>query len=243
VACCLSLPLLWSAQQPVPVLDCAQRHTFRSSAAVWLRSQVPAEAREVFPSAQLDPSNGQRMVQSAVVLQDPRGQVLIPVINPKPHSVHCLGIASYCHRLVMHRDPNMHLRPVCWVWKQRRYLQCSILVTHVTLYRCVTESYLQCLHCQASGSVWVTSMAQAHTVTMHSTCIIAVIGNYSVEMVHAAQNHVCNYKAKWTYDPAVATQQKLVTRIQGVGWRAVCTALGFQQFSVARFTATDMNNM
>ena len=92
VACCVSPPLLWLAQQLVPALDCAHRHTFRSSAAVWLRSQVPAEAREVFPSAQLDLSNGQRMVQFAVVLQDPRGQVLVFIINPKPYPVPCLGI-------------------------------------------------------------------------------------------------------------------------------------------------------
>ncbi len=95
------------------------------------------------------------------------------------------------------------------------------------------------------GNVWVTitTMAQAHTVGLRSTCIIAAIGTYSEEIVHVAQVYFCTYKAKWTYDPAVATQQKLVTRIQGAGWRAVCAALGLQQFSIARFTCTDTNNM
>ena len=44
-------------------------------AAYWRRPQVPAEAREVFPSTQMDPSSDQRVVQTALVLQDPRGQV------------------------------------------------------------------------------------------------------------------------------------------------------------------------
>ena len=57
-----------------------------------------------------------------------------------------------------------------------------------------------------------------------------------------AQPHVCVYKARWTYDPTVPGQQKLVTRILE-GWPAVCTALGLQRFSVARFTSTGMNNM
>ena len=68
----------------------APTHTFRYSAAVCLRSQVPAEAREVFPSAQLDLSSGQRMVESVLVLQDPRGQVLVPTISCKPVFVPCL---------------------------------------------------------------------------------------------------------------------------------------------------------
>ena len=53
--------------------------------------------------------------------------------------------------------------------------------------------------------------------------------------------HVCTYKAKWTYDPAVPTHQKLVTRI-GDGWSHVCAALRLQRCSVARFTSTGMNN-
>ena len=116
-------------------------------------------------------------------------------------------------------------------------------MTHVTLHSCVIETQLHCLPCQACGNVCVAFMAHAHTVAVRSALISAAIGDYSVDMVHVAQNHVCNYKAKWTYDPAVATQQKLVTRIQGAGWRAVCAALGLQQFSIARFTCTDMNNM